>query len=290
MLTAALGAPAQAAAPKSLEAEVATLRTRAANQAKAGKWELAIHTLSTARERVQHARRLALRKAGPAPSDPKRHQAMKELQTWYVGQMKRVASGKTDRQHVIREFQSRQEALLRKYPQKPVSPTTPAASTAKLDLLLAKLDDARAQYNAHRGKPRAAASQRQNALIGRLHALKAQGQTAPAALVAEKLLKEAPRDPDAVSEVAQFYQERKQFTRAAQVWEGGIRTLESGQADLRRVGPRQDRSQVGKRYLGEFYRQVAFCYSQLKRGADAKAAMEKATRAEATLVRGGAQR
>jgi len=289
-LAVGLRVPANAAPSKSWEAEVTTLRARAANQAKAGKWDLAVHTISKARERVEHARRLALRKAGPSPSDPKRHQAMKNLQAWYVGQMKRVSSGKTDRQSVIREFKSRQEALLRKYPQKPSSPTIPAASTAKLDLLLATLDNTAAEYNARRGKSRAAASQRQNALIGRLHALRAQGQTAPAAAIAEKLLKEAPRDPEAVAEVAQFYQERKQFPRAVQVWEGGIRTLERGQADLRSVGPRQDRVQVGKRHLGEFYRQVAFCYSQLGRRADAKTAMDKAARTEATLVRGGARR
>ena len=284
-----LALPVRAAAPRSMEAEVATLRTRAANQASAGKWDLAIHTIATARERVQRERRLALWRAGPAPSDPQRHQAMKNLQAWYIGQMKH-ATTKTERQRVIQEFNSRQQALLRKYPQKTTPPTVPAATTAKLDLLLASLDDTAAQYNTRRGKPRPAASQRQNALVGRLRALVAQGQIAPAKLVAEKLLKESPRDPDAVAEVATFYQERKQFPRAAQVWEGGIHTLEAGQADLRRVGPRQDRNQVGKRYLGQFYRQVAFCYSKLGRGADAKAAMDKAVRTEATLVRGSAKR
>lgn len=284
-----LALPVCAAAPKSMEAEVATLRARAANQASAGKWELAIHTLSTARERVERARRLALRQAGPAPSDPKRHAAMKNLQAWYIGQMKH-ASSKTDRQRVIREFNSRQQTLLQKYPQKTTTPTVPPASTAKLDLLLATLDDAAATYNARRGKPRPAASQRQNALIGRLRALKAQGNFAPAKVVAEKLLKECAQDPEAVAEVGAFYQERNQFPRAAQVWEGGIRTLEAGKADLRRVGPRQDRAQVGKQYLGQFYRQVAFCYSQLGRKADAKAAMDKAAHTEATLVRGSARR
>jgi tetratricopeptide (TPR) repeat protein len=273
-----------------MEAEVATLQARAANQAKAGKWNLAIHTLSTARERVQRARRLALRKAGPAPSDPQRHQAMKNLQAWYIGQMKQVSSGKTDRQHVIREFNSRQQALLRKYPQKTVSPTAPAASTAKLDLLLASLDDTAAEYNARRGKPRPAASQRQTALIGRLRALKAQGKTGLAGDVAEKLLKESPRDPEAIEAVGTFYQESKKFARAAPVWEGGIRMLEGGQADLRPLGSRVDRTLVSKRYLAQFCRQVAFCYSQLGRGADAKSAIDKAVRTEATLVPGSAKR
>lgn len=284
------GMSAGRAAAPSLDAEVTTLRTRAANLAKVGKWDLAIHTLSIAREKVQFARRTALRAGVPARSNPQRHKAMTELQTWYVGQMKLVASGKTDRQRVIREFKRRQEALLRKYPQQPGTVKSPNATTAKFDLLLATLNDTASSYNAQRGKPGAAASQRQNALIGRLHALKAQGQLAAAGGVAEKLLKEAPRDPEAVAEVAQFYQERRQFPRAIQVWESGVRTLESGQADLRAGGPRRDRSQVRQQYLGRFYRQVAFCYAQLGRGAEAKSAMAKATAAEAKLVRGEGRR
>lgn len=283
-----LGAPVMAAAPKPVEAEVTTLRARATKLAQAGKWDLAIHTLSLAREKIQDARRDALRKSGTTSTNPKLHQEMKGLQTWYVGQLKLVAAGKRDRQSVIREFKSRQETLLRKYPRKPT--VNPAASTAKLDLLLASINDTAAQYNSKRGKPRAAASQRQSALIGRLHALKAQGQTAQAGLVADKLLKEAPHDPDAVTEAGQFYQERKQFGRAAKIWEGGIQSLEGGQAKVRGVGVRHDRTQTRKRYLSQFYRQVAFCYSQLGRGADAKAAMAKAAQAEATLVPGTARR
>jgi hypothetical protein len=286
----ALTSPAWAVAPKSVDAEVATLRARAANQARAGKWELAVRTLSIARERVQGARRVALRGVAPVPVNPQRQRAMKDLQTWYVGQLKQVADGKAERQQVVREFTRRQGELLRKYPRKPSGPAASTAHTAKLDLLLAALNDTTAEYNAHRGKPRAAASQRQHALIGRLRALKAQGQFGPAGLVAEKLLKELPRDPEAVAEVGEFYQGRKQFGRAAQVWEGGIRTLESGQADFRGAGPRADRSEVRKRYQSQFYRQVAFCYAQLGRGADAKAAMSKASQTEATLVRGGTRR
>lgn len=289
-LVGTLGAPVMAAAPRSVEAEVATLRARATNQAHAGKWDLAIHTLSLAREKVRDARRDALRKSGTTPANPKLHQGMKGLQTWYVGQLKLVAAGKRDRQSVIREFKSRQETLLRKYPRKPAAGANPAANTAKLDLLLASINDTAAQYNAQRGKPKAAASQRQSALIGRLHALEAQGQTAQAGLVADKLLKEAPYDPDAVTEAGQFYQERKQFGRAAKIWEGGIHSLEGGQAKVRGVGVRHDRTQTRKRYLSQFYRQVAFCYSQLGRGADAKAAMAKAAQAEATLVPGSVRR
>lgn len=282
---------AAAPAPKpAVEKEVATLRARAANQARAGKWELAIHTLSIARQRVLTARREALRAAGPAATSPELHQKMKALQAWYAGQLKLVQAGKKDRQSVIREFQSRQEALWKKYPQKSKGGANPAARTAKLDLLLASLNDTAAEYNAHRGKPRAAASQRQRALIGRLRALQAQGQAKQADLVAEKLLKETPRDPDAISESGQYFQGRKQFARAAKVWEGGIQALENGQADLSSVGLRQDRNQVRKRYLTQFYRQVAFCYSQLGRGADAKAAMAKAAQAEAALGPGTLRR
>lgn len=290
VLSGALLGPVTAAPARSVEAEVATLRARAANQAHAGKWELAVHTLSQARERVLEARREALRKAGPAAPSPELHQKMKALQLWQVEQMKQVAAGKKNRQSVIREFESRQQALLKKYPRKSTGAANPAASTAKLDLLLASLNDTAAEYNSHRGKPRAAASQRQRALIGRLKALKAQGQLAQADQVAEKLLKEAPRDPDAVSEVGQYFQERKQFARAAKVWEGGIRPLESGQADLGGLGMRQDRNQVRKRYLTQFYRQVAFCYSQLGRASDAKAAMAKAAQAEAALGPGTGRR
>jgi hypothetical protein len=204
--------------------------------------------------------------------------------------MKLVQAGKKDRQSVIREFQNRQEALLEKYPQKSKGGVNPGARTAKLDLLLASLNDAAAQYNSHRGKSRAAASQRQRALVGRLHALQAQGQAKQADQVAEKLLKEAPRDPDAISEAGQYFQGRKQFARAAKVWEGGIQSLESGQADLSGVGLRQERSQVRKRYLSQFYRQVAFCYSQLGRRADAKAAMAKAAQAEVALGPGTQRR
>lgn len=266
-----------AAAPPTLEQQVATLRARADRAAAAGKLEDAITWVNEAQKRVRAARRAALTPK-PGKRSPEHEQERQKLREWLLSQEKLVRSGKKSQHQVARELKTRQEALARKYGREAGGPA-PGMAIARFDLLSATLEDALHGYYRQKGNAREAAAHRRAALVARLQAYQAQNKQEEAAAVAAKLLTAVPEDPESYSAAGTYYQERGQYQRALDTWSRGIRALESGTATPRPTSTR-GRANARNQYLTHFYRQQAYCYSRLGRAADARAAIEKAAKLE----------
>jgi len=265
---------AQAARP-TIEQQVEALRAKASQGAAKNNWKLAIHYLNEAQKEVRTARRAALYQGTRSPVSPAYREERGKLRDWLVAQEKLARAGKKSRAQVAKELKARQDELNRKHGV-PTAGKSNSGAAARYDLLSASLDDSLAVYYGKKGNAAEAAGHRRSALVTRLGVYRVQGKADLAAQTADKLLATAPNDPEAYSVAGAYFQEKGQIQRASQIWQKGIRALESGAAKVRPTGVARDRTRTRNQYLGHFYRQQAFCYSKLGRATEATAAMRKA--------------
>lgn len=270
-----------AQADAGLTQRIAPYRKRAAKLAAQKKWDPALQQLSDAKELVRSETRREVTPAKPK-IDPGFYKELAVVRQQLSEQARKEPRDAAHRRLFVEQFNARKALLLKKFHVDAANGVAASrwgrqrARQAQSGLLLASLDDVAAGYFAGKGDRERATASREDAALGRLRAYVILKQESSAAQAAEKLLKLSPANPEAYAEAGRFYQERKEWARAAQVWESGINRLRGGQVRMRipdrpGAGPAERGT-----LLAECYRQVAFCYQQLGRKAEAQQAMESA--------------
>ncbi|HTE19867.1 MAG TPA: hypothetical protein VK689_15995 [Armatimonadota bacterium] len=291
-LARACGAAPPAAPP--WQAALVARKGAAARQAAAGQWKLALREVRGARTAVEEGVKSELRALRKPVMNPAYRKELSALDQAAGARLARAGTDETARQAILREYKAKREALTKRHdPQnrKLVSAlrARQVAVQARADLALASLDDLAAGYYTRGGNAQRATAMRQSALVSRLGAYGAMGQAPRAAEAATALLALGSRDPAAYRAAGEFFTEQRQHARAATAWERGIRLLEAGRA-VGSGGGKALAPLARNRMLGEFYRQLAFTYSQLGKGADARRLLDKANKLDEASARPPARR
>lgn len=284
----AVAAPAPPKA--SVQSVVATRKQRAAKLAAAGKYALALEEVSKARERVRDA----ISTSGAAHPRPKYSAAyvqdMQKLRKWYAERLKKSPKGRGDAA-LTREYSTRMAALRKKHGPAQ-SPQASAAllkdqrrRIAQLMLMMGDLEELSATYHTRKKDTDQAQIYKIQAWTTRLDAQRIIGNAAGATKAADTLLRLNPPDPGVYNRIGRYYQGAGQYPKAANVWSRGIRLLESGNARLRTPTGSAMSAQNRNQLLGEFYRELAFCYAKTGRNSESAALIRKAAAAEASARR-----
>ena len=284
-----LAAPARAAKP-SLQAVVAAAERQAAKLAAAGKVDQAFTAIASARDQLKAAmQRLP---HGEAAVDPRKKKELAELDRWTNGQAKLAREGKVKIGDVYRRYKLKRKAIDARYD----GPSARKASTesrrraaltrARYHLLEARLADVTSTCLTRARKPEQAAAFRRTALKRRIDAYRTLGQPNLAVGAATKALAAAGTDPETYSAVGVFFQESKDFGRAANVWERGIALLESGKTERSLPGTAAEKKHRRTQQTEQFYRQLVFCYQKLGKTDEMKRALERANQLAAAARAG----
>lgn len=247
-------------------------RKEATRLQEAGKVEEAVATLAKAKERVQQEGRKARR---PIPTTPMERRFNVEMTTLLTRYQKDKAKAGNDSRRLAAlalTLKKERTALEEKY----LIPKLRAAMKEDQDrirrvqapywLLLSDLDDQIAGLHSVRKDDRRALALRSNAEVQRIHAYDALKRDREALAAIDRFLKLNPSDPMQFDAAGRFYQERKHWDLAADLWRKAIQRIE-GQPGGEASASLQ---------LEQYYRQLAYCCLKLNLPDEQRKAMARA--------------
>lgn len=267
-----------AAAQTRIDPRLAVLKKQAAQLSASGKHLAAAERIGEARNQLRVARRQAMGSLPRPAVNPKYRAALEKLQERMRARWARGPRSNAAREALMRDFNAEKEALARKYPSAGSSRTAERSAQvlrigARHSLVDAGLEDLQATYLERGGNAAAARRTRTHAVTQRLEAYETLGKDAQAQQAASRLLAMDP-SLDTYRRVAEFHQNRRRYTQAAEIWRRGLDHLESG----RTGGDARTRAQN----LSYFYRQLAFAHSRSGKAQESKQALDRALQIERT--------